>query len=95
VGGFSLYQRKLSELWLVHNPKPHVEVHLNNQIFYPLHLKTLGVDGRIILKRILKKLDERAPLNTVINLRFPLNIGGFLAWLMNCQRVKMESVSWS
>jgi hypothetical protein len=59
------------------------------------HLKNLAVDGRIILKRFLKKMNERAPLKTVINLRFPLNAGGFLAWLMNCQRVKMKSVSWS
>jgi hypothetical protein len=27
---FSLYKRKLSELWLVHNPQRHVEVYLNN-----------------------------------------------------------------
>jgi len=25
-----LYKRKLSELWLVHNPETHVEVCLNN-----------------------------------------------------------------
>jgi len=25
VGKFSLYKTKLSELWLVHNPEPHVE----------------------------------------------------------------------
>jgi hypothetical protein len=30
VGRFSLYNRKLSELWLVHNPEPVVEVCLNN-----------------------------------------------------------------
>jgi len=29
VGRFSLYTRKSSELWLVHNPEPHVEVYLN------------------------------------------------------------------
>jgi len=30
VEKFSLYKRKLSESWLVHNPEPSVEVHLNN-----------------------------------------------------------------
>jgi hypothetical protein len=42
-------------------------------------LENLGEDGRIILKRILKKLDEKDPLNTVINLPFPLNAVDFLA----------------
>jgi hypothetical protein len=30
AGRFSLYKRNSSELWLVHNPGPHVEVYLNN-----------------------------------------------------------------
>jgi len=30
VGRFSLYKRKSSELRVVHNPEPHVEVYLNN-----------------------------------------------------------------
>ena len=30
VGRFSLYKRHNLELWLVHNPEPHVEVYLNN-----------------------------------------------------------------
>jgi len=30
VGRFSLHKRKSSELWLVHNPEPLVEVYLNN-----------------------------------------------------------------
>jgi hypothetical protein len=30
VGRFSLYKRKSSELSLVHNPEPDVEVYLNN-----------------------------------------------------------------
>jgi hypothetical protein len=30
VGRFSLYKRKSSELWLVHNPEPHVEVYFKN-----------------------------------------------------------------
>jgi len=29
-GTFSLYKRKTSELWLVHNPEPLVEVCVNN-----------------------------------------------------------------
>jgi hypothetical protein len=57
------------------------------------HLKELGVDGRIILKRIFKKRDEgmhwihlaqdrniwRALVNAVMNIRFPQNAGNFLA----------------
>jgi hypothetical protein len=30
VGSFSLYKRKLSKLWLEHNPEPLVKVSLNN-----------------------------------------------------------------
>jgi len=30
VGRFSLYKRKLSELWLMHNPERHVLVYINN-----------------------------------------------------------------
>ena len=30
VGRLSLYKRKSSDLWLVHNPGPHVEVFLNS-----------------------------------------------------------------
>ena len=30
VGRFSLYKRNSSELWVVHNPEPHVEVYLHN-----------------------------------------------------------------
>jgi hypothetical protein len=30
VGRFSLYKRKSSELWLVLNPEPPVEVYLDN-----------------------------------------------------------------
>jgi hypothetical protein len=30
VGIFSLYKRKSSELWLVHNPEPHVEGYMSN-----------------------------------------------------------------
>ena len=30
VGRFSLYKRKLSELWMVHNPEPHVLVYFKN-----------------------------------------------------------------
>ena len=30
MGKFSLYKRKLLQLWLVHKPEPPVEVHLNN-----------------------------------------------------------------
>ena len=30
VGKCSLYKRKSSELWLVHNPEPHILVRLNN-----------------------------------------------------------------
>jgi len=37
VGRFSLYKRKSSELWLVHNPEPHVQVYLNNSRFYLFH----------------------------------------------------------
>ena len=37
VGRFSLYKRKLSELWMVHNPEPHVLVYLKNYIFYFFH----------------------------------------------------------
>jgi len=36
-GKFSLYKRKQSELWLVHNPEPHVEVYLKNSRFYLFH----------------------------------------------------------
>jgi hypothetical protein len=35
VGRYSRYKIKYSELWLAHNPEPHVEVHLDNLIFYP------------------------------------------------------------
>jgi len=30
VGIFSFYKRKTSEIWLVNNPEPHVEIYLNN-----------------------------------------------------------------
>jgi hypothetical protein len=30
VERFSHYKRKQSELWLMHNPEPYVEVYLNN-----------------------------------------------------------------
>jgi hypothetical protein len=30
VGIFSLYRRKSSELWPMHNPEPHVEAYFNN-----------------------------------------------------------------
>jgi len=30
MGIFSLYKSKSSELWLMQNPEPHVEVYLNN-----------------------------------------------------------------
>jgi hypothetical protein len=30
VGRFPLYKRKLSELWVVHNPEPRIEVYFNN-----------------------------------------------------------------
>jgi hypothetical protein len=33
VGRFSVYERKSSEIWLVHNPEASVEVCLNNQRF--------------------------------------------------------------
>jgi hypothetical protein len=36
-GEFSLYKRKQSELWLVHNPEPHVEVYLKNSRFCLFH----------------------------------------------------------
>jgi len=28
---FSLYKKKLSELWLLNNPEPHAEVYLNTK----------------------------------------------------------------
>jgi hypothetical protein len=37
---FSLYQRKSSVLWLMHNPEPHVEVYLNNYRFYMFQANT-------------------------------------------------------
>ena len=37
---FSLYKRKSSQLWLVHNTDLHVEVYLNNQRFYLFHAST-------------------------------------------------------
>jgi len=37
VGKFSLYKSKSSELWLIHNREPLVEVCLNSSRFYLLH----------------------------------------------------------
>jgi len=36
-GKISIYKRKSSELWLVHNPEPHVQVYLNKSRFYLFH----------------------------------------------------------
>jgi hypothetical protein len=36
VGSTLLYKSKLSELWLLHNPEPHVEVYLVNQEILPV-----------------------------------------------------------
>ena len=35
-GKISLYERKSSELWLVYNKEPHVEVYLNSQQILPV-----------------------------------------------------------
>jgi hypothetical protein len=36
VGRYSLYRRKSSELWLLHNPDHHVKVYLKNQEIVPV-----------------------------------------------------------
>ena len=37
VGRFSLYKRRSSELWLVHNPELHIKVCLHDSRFYLFH----------------------------------------------------------
>jgi len=41
VNSGKIYKSKLSELWLVHNPEPLVQVYLNNQRFYLFHAISL------------------------------------------------------
>jgi len=38
VGRFTLYKRKSSELWPVHNPEPHVEVQGDQKVSVHLFL---------------------------------------------------------
>jgi hypothetical protein len=46
VGIFSLYKRISSELWLVQNPEPHVEVYSNNK---QIHLYIILIQGISII----------------------------------------------